>query len=479
MKSIIPNAAAGKSFDRVALEKLGMGISHLDEAIFRWLWNAQLLSENQDVLDLAAAWQAERRPREDLLHYLVRAEVLAGGALAQHHLPTERHSDWLGLVSDAGRETLTKILLRGATRRADAPPLLADELLTTISGTDAAPTKRLPKILSDTPTLPNVDQLVSLPDPTTHRPQPGQVWGRCRLVEPIGQGGLCTVFLALHTTLGTTVAVKFLNSNVLAGQPGRIDQLRTEARLLARMNHPNLLRVLDFDDNAACPYMVSEFVDGFSLADMINQSGRLQPLRALEVIRQAARGLQAAAALDVIHRDVKPGNILLARGEGVVKLADFGLGASLDALAADPGVGPDRVVGTVVYMPPEQARGEPATTLSDQYALGVTFFHALTGRVPFYGETALEVMLKHQEADPPRADEVCAEVPPSLAAVVHRMMAKNPAHRFATYDELLATLDWVEKELREAPSLRRGRITKLLRRLIRVDGWPQPNRPTP
>lgn len=267
-------------------------------------------------------------------------------------------------------------------------------------------------------------------------PGTGDRVGRCLLLDCIGTGGLGVVFRALHTTLNIPVAVKFLRTPV----GGRsLERFRAEARLLARLNHPNVVRVLDYDDEAAHPYVVMEFVEGLSLQELLVQAGRLQVDRVIGQMLGAVDGLEAALQLGIVHRDVKPANILVQR-DGTVKLVDLGLAVQTrdDGNWSYP---PDtRGEGTVAYLCPERARNPAgADHRADIYALGVTFFQMLTGRFPYSGTTPYEVLAAHA-CDPLPDATTAPEIPPPVLQVIRRMLAKKAVDRFSTYAELRAAI---------------------------------------
>jgi serine/threonine protein kinase len=273
------------------------------------------------------------------------------------------------------------------------------------------------------------------------------VLGKCLLTEFVGQGAVGVVYRGLHRSLNIPVAVKVLHLSALEQDASARQQLRAEARLLAQLNHPHIVRVWDFEDQGSYPYMVLEYVEGLSLAELIQQSGRLRWDRAREVIGQVARGLAAAGKLGIVHRDVKPANILLTR-DGSAKLADLGLAVvssnpvlaqAASADAADAGLG-----GTAAYMAPEQVCGAVVDHRADIYGLGATLYHAITGCLPFTGRSRMEVMLKQVRQPPPPPHALVPELGPAVSAVVLRMLAKNPDERFQTYEEFLDALDGLE-----------------------------------
>jgi tRNA A-37 threonylcarbamoyl transferase component Bud32 len=267
----------------------------------------------------------------------------------------------------------------------------------------------------------------------------GSVVGRCLLLRPLGEGAYGRVFHAHHQTLNIQVALKLLQPSLFE-DPRVHEQLRHEAQLLARLNHPNVVRVWDFEDDPARPYIVMEYVEGPSLADLIGQCGRLAPDRVVQLLRQAARGLNAAWKLGIVHRDLKPANVLLTRG-GEAKLADLGL-----AVVVGPGgVGRTEAAGTPLYAAPELCSA-PGTVdqRSDLYSLGATFYHALTGAAPFAGSSVAEVMLRHATDSPAPPHERVPGLPPGLSAVILRLLAKDPDYRYQDYEELLTALDGLE-----------------------------------
>jgi serine/threonine protein kinase len=242
------------------------------------------------------------------------------------------------------------------------------------------------------------------------------------------------------------VAIKFLRSWTLLTDPGVVDQFRAEARLLARLNHPNVVRVWDFEDDPQRPWLVLEYVEGLTAADLISRSGQLQPWLARRITLQVARGLQAAASLGIIHRDVKPANILLTHNEEMAKLADLGLalvvaGAPAEAAASGPGF--TGVAGTAAYMAPEQAEGavNHVDHRADIYALGATLYHMLTGRPAFQGRTCHELILKHAVEPPRPPSELAPAISADLDDIVLRMLAKKPTDRYPDYEALIGDLE--------------------------------------
>jgi serine/threonine protein kinase len=268
----------------------------------------------------------------------------------------------------------------------------------------------------------------------------GDLIGRCLLIEPLGRGGSCAVFRALHQGLNQTVAVKVLRFETNIAPHQAYEQLRTEARLLAQLDHPNIIRILDFEEDPLQPYLVLEMVEGPTLSELIQQSGRLSLDRATEVMGQVVEGLAALWMVGAVHRDVKPGNILLTRC-GTAKLADLGTAKLVEQAAGDEPETSDVVAGTAAYLAPEQFLA-PATVdhRADIYALGATFYEAVTGRKPFEGSSRADLLMKHARHKPIPPQEVLPALGPRASEVILTMLAKDPDDRYQDADELREAL---------------------------------------
>jgi len=267
----------------------------------------------------------------------------------------------------------------------------------------------------------------------------GQVLaGRYELGERLGVGGMSTVVRAFDDRLERDVAVKLLAEH-LADDDQFVARFRREALSVARLVHPNIVQVFDFwlDEETARNYIVMELVRGRSGAEILRDEGRLELRDALSIVAQACRGLEYAHRNGVVHRDVKPANLL--RGEdGVVKLADFGIAKAFSDESSITQVG--SVLGTAAYLAPEQAAGEQAGPAADLYALGVVAYQLMSGRLPYEAQSLTELALKQQREVPPRLDELNPEVSPQLAMAVDRALALDPRDRPASADELRSML---------------------------------------
>ncbi len=260
--------------------------------------------------------------------------------------------------------------------------------------------------------------------------------GRYRLDELLGQGGMATIYRATDTQLGREVAIKLLRPEYLR-DPDFGSRFRQEAQNAASLSHPNVVTVYDYGEDPSGPYIVMEYVDGEDLATILRRNGPLPPAQAARVTAAAARALQAAHARGIVHRDVKPGNVLIAR-DGRVKVVDFGIARAIaEAQLTLPGT----TLGSVHYFSPEQARGESATASSDVYALGIVLFEALTGSRPWEGDSAAQVALARLSGPVPDPTLIRPSLPPDLAAIDRKAMAMAPEDRFASAGAMADALE--------------------------------------
>ena len=258
-------------------------------------------------------------------------------------------------------------------------------------------------------------------------PQPGDVIAdRYELEELVGTGGMSSVFRAHDRQLDRRVAIKILHEHY-AQDPEYLERFRREARAVARLSHPNIVTVIDRGDDGERQFIVFEHVDGENLKELVVRTGRLPVGQALELALAIANGLSFAHQHGLVHRDVKPQNILLS-SEGEVKVTDFGIARSLHV---DHGVTQTgTVLGTGEYLSPEQASGKQISPATDVYSLGVVLWELLAGDVPFVGENFVAVALRHVNEPPPHLRERRTDVSPRLDAAVQRALAKDPAQRF-------------------------------------------------
>jgi tRNA A-37 threonylcarbamoyl transferase component Bud32 len=263
-----------------------------------------------------------------------------------------------------------------------------------------------------------------------------QLSGRYRLDAQIGAGGMSTVYRAFDVNLERQVAIKLLHREMSADSD-QLERFRREARAVAQLSHPHIVGVIDAGEDAGRPYIVFEYVEGETLKQRINELGRLPVDESVAYAIEIARALGCAHGHGIVHRDVKPQNVLIDE-EGSAKVTDFGIARSLkdDGLTAD-----GRVLGTTDYVSPEQALGHDVNGQSDIYSLGIVLFEMLTGEVPFHGENQISVAMKHVREDLPDIQVRRPEVSATLAAVLDRMTDKDLAHRYVDVPSLIADLE--------------------------------------
>jgi eukaryotic-like serine/threonine-protein kinase len=260
--------------------------------------------------------------------------------------------------------------------------------------------------------------------------------GRYRLDARIGSGGMSTVYRAFDQTLERQVAIKLLHRQI-ADDPDQLERFRREARAVAQLSHPHIVTVIDAGEEEGRPYIVFEYVQGETLKELIRREGPLDVDEAAAYAIEIARALGYAHSRNIVHRDVKPQNVLID-DEGSAKITDFGIARTLDeeGLTAD-----GRVLGTTDYVSPEQALGHQVTGQSDLYSLGIVLFEMLTGDVPFKGENQVAVAMKHVRDPLPDVQDLRPEVSATLAAVVDRATAKELPRRYENDDDLVEDLE--------------------------------------
>jgi len=261
--------------------------------------------------------------------------------------------------------------------------------------------------------------------------------GRYEIVEHLARGGMAEVYVAHDQLLDRRVALKVLFPEFAADR-SFVERFRREARSAAALNHPNIVSVYDTGEENGTYYIVMEYVEGRTLRDIIRSEGPLLPQRAADIGADIAGALAFAHRHGVVHRDVKPGNVLIDRA-GRVKVTDFGIaraGGDMQENLTQTGA----VMGTATYFSPEQAQGGAIDPRSDVYSLGVVLYEMATGRPPFSGDSPVAIAYQHVRETPPPPSSVNADVPPDLEACVLKCMAKNPANRYATADDLRADL---------------------------------------
>jgi eukaryotic-like serine/threonine-protein kinase len=261
---------------------------------------------------------------------------------------------------------------------------------------------------------------------------------RFRLEEKVGSGGMSSVYRAFDPTLERRVAIKMMHRDI-SSDPDQLERFRREARAVAQLNHPHVVTVIDAGEDEGAPYIVFEYVEGETLKERIRRLGRLPIDEAIAYAIEIGRALDCAHMHKLVHRDVKPQNVLIDR-DGRAKVTDFGIARSMEAQGL---TAPGRVLGTTDYVSPEQALGHEVTEQSDVYSLGVVLYEMLTGEAPFKADTQVAVAMKHVREPLPDVQRRRPEISATLAAVVERATAKETRNRYATVEEMVHDLEEV------------------------------------
>ena len=263
--------------------------------------------------------------------------------------------------------------------------------------------------------------------------------GRYRIVRKLGSGGMADVYLAEDEELGRRIAIKILNDRH-ANDESFVERFRREAKNAAGLSHPNIVSIYDRGEAEGTYYIAMEYLDGRSLKELVVARGPLPIPDAIDATRQVLAALRFAHRKGVVHRDIKPHNVM-ADADGRLKVTDFGIARAGVSQMTEAG----SIIGTAQYLSPEQARGAPVDQRSDLYSVGVVLYEMLTGTTPFSGESPVEIAMKHL-SDPPRPPSVeRPDIPPDLDMVVLRALAKSPDDRFQTAEEMDAELERVSR----------------------------------
>lgn len=269
------------------------------------------------------------------------------------------------------------------------------------------------------------------------------IGGRYQILELIGGGGMSNVYLAHDRILDRDVAIKILRYN-FSDEDELHRRFQREASSATSLTHPNIVSIYDVGEEEDMHYLVMEYIKGQTLKQYIQQYAPVSPMRAVSIMLELTSAIAHAHQNQIIHRDVKPQNILMDE-EGNVKITDFGIAMALSATSFTK---TNSVLGTVHYLSPEQARGGIATVKSDMYALGIVLYELLTGQLPFMGESAVSIALKHLQAETPSVRKIVPSIPQSLENVVLKATAKEPHHRYANVEAMRTDLQTVLDENR-------------------------------
>lgn len=278
----------------------------------------------------------------------------------------------------------------------------------------------------------------------------GFVIGRYVVLDRLGEGSKGRVFKAQHKLMGRLVALKIIAPQI-ASRASSIARFHREMRLLGRLDHPNVVRAFDADQVGDLLYIVMEYVAGRDLEQLLRERGSLPPAEVAAYMAQAALGLGHAHDRGIVHRDVKPTNLILSE-EGQVKVLDLGLGALMEADSETSfATAAGHSVGTLTYMSPEQATASDVDGRSDLFNLGCTMYHLLTGQIPFPGETVVECLKRRARGNPVPITDLRPDLPPRLVGVLDKLMACRPEHRFQTAAEAAVALHAVAQHGKTDP----------------------------
>ena len=266
---------------------------------------------------------------------------------------------------------------------------------------------------------------------------------RYEILRKIGDGGMAFVYQARDKLLNRIVAVKVLRPEFVDDQEFLV-KFKKEAEAVASLSHPNIVNVYDVGEDGKVHYIVMEYVDGQNLKEIIQDEGRLEEYTALDIAKQIARALSEAHRNGIIHRDIKPHNILISKDGRQVKVADFGIAK---AVSSSTMTNMGSVIGSVHYISPEQAKGKHLTSNADLYSLGIVLYEMIIGRVPFSGDSPISIALKHINEDIAFTEEDKINIPNSVRTIISKMTQKEPANRYQTAEELIEDIEFVERNI--------------------------------
>ena len=315
---------------------------------------------------------------------------------------------------------------------ARAKPAPAEDPQTLQLAPESAPAEGA-ETLQLAPETPRSAKKPEAPDPLL-----GKKLAHYQILAVLGQGGMGKVYRAKNIGLDKTCAIKILPKEFASQDPTTVERFLREARSSAKIEHPNVLPVYFVGKVEDSYFIEMQYVDGGTLQGMLKQQGRLDVREAARIVRDVAAGLSAAHEKGIVHRDIKPGNVMLT-SKAHVFIMDFGLAKLTEAAVTLTKQG--MVLGTPLYMSPEQATGRPLDHRTDIYSLGVMFFHMVTGAPPYMSSTAVEIVSQHIKSPVPDPTQLAPDVPPHLAAIIQRMMAKDPNERYPSCAELVQELD--------------------------------------
>ena len=324
------------------------------------------------------------------------------------------------------REGMT-LLKRGATSTSAAPAEISSQVTTALGATAGGV-------------------------PPSAKLERGQIFAsRYEILSTLGKGGMGIVYRAKDKQLDEVVALKLLRSEVLKDDPTLLERFKLEIKLARKITHRNVLRTHDFGEANGTPYISMEYLEGVTLKDLIRGKGALPLGVGLSIAKQMCHGLDAAHHEGVVHRDIKPQNMLIIPESGDLKIMDFGIARVSEVKGEASGLTTaGTVMGTPDYMPPEQAQGQPADFRSDVYSLGIVLFETFTGKLPFDGDTIMAIVMSHIQKAPPRPRGLNPRLPVDLEATILRCLEKDPNRRFQRVDEILDSLTAISSRVEAA-----------------------------
>ena len=266
---------------------------------------------------------------------------------------------------------------------------------------------------------------------------------RYEILRKIGDGGMAFVYQARDKLLNRVVAVKVLRPEFVDDQEFLV-KFKREAEAVASLSHPNIVNVYDVGEDGKVHYIVMEYVDGQNLKEIIQNEGSLEEYTSLDIAKQIARALSAAHRSGIIHRDIKPHNILISKDGRQVKVADFGIAK---AVSSSTMTNMGSVIGSVHYISPEQAKGKHLTSNADLYSLGIVLYEMIIGRVPFSGDSPISIALKHINEDIAFTDQEKIDIPNSVRTIISKLTQKEPANRYQTAEDLIEDIEFVERNI--------------------------------
>lgn len=291
----------------------------------------------------------------------------------------------------------------------------------------------------------------------------GSIIDKYRLDDVLGKGGFSTVYRATHLTMKKTVAIKIMDREMIKKHPDIAEMLCEEARFLASIEHPNIVRIMDVTKTNMNVYIVMEYVRGKSMKEAIDQLRKLTPIEAFLIAKQVAIGLRAAFKRNIIHRDIKPANILIG-DDDMVKLVDLGVAKVSGATESNK----DHIKGTPSYLAPENVTDpEKADHRVDFYSLGVTLYQAITGNLPFEGRSTAEIIEAHIHSIIPNPCHAVNNLPVECGDFIMRLMDKDPGNRPADHDELI---NLITQCIAELETVKMGKTSRFIRRIGKLLG---------